>query len=149
MSKRSIRPSPEAVAAWAGLHAVSTRLLHKAEAALKAAGLPPLSWYDVLHALAGAGKDGLRPYELQERLLLEQYNVSRLLARMEDEGLLQRSRHKGDGRGQVVWITRRGLGLRRRMWTVYGGVIAGRLDERLTVSDLAALQRLLARLPAD
>lgn len=145
MSNRSPRPSPEAVAAWVALHRSATRLQAAVEVALKTAGLPPLSWYDLLHALAGAGRDGLRPYQLQERLLLAQYNVSRLLTRLEREGLVERLPHRDDGRGQVVRITRAGLGLRRRMWSVYGRVIADSFAGRYTHADFEALQHLMAR----
>ncbi|TIM93279.1 MAG: MarR family transcriptional regulator, partial [Mesorhizobium sp.] len=67
-------PSPEAIKAWARLMRVSRQLMESAEEALKAAGLPPLAWYDVLHELAEAGEGGLRPFQLIERTLFAQYN---------------------------------------------------------------------------
>ena len=57
-----------------------TRAIEAVEARLKAADLPPLGWYDVLLELEKAGEAGLRPFELQARLLLPQYGVSPTLA---------------------------------------------------------------------
>ena len=103
MTRRS--PSPEAIKAWARLARVSRQLVESTEEALKAAALPPLAWYDVLHELAEAGEGGLRPYELIDRVLLAQYNVSRLLARLEADGLVEKLLVADDGRGQRVRIT--------------------------------------------
>jgi DNA-binding MarR family transcriptional regulator len=139
------KPSPTAVSAWARLLRVSRQLTESAEEALKAAGLPPLAWYDALHEIAEAGEEGLRPFQLPERLLLAQYNVSRLLARLESEGLVEKCEVAGDGRGQTIRITRAGREMRRRMWSVYGPAIA-RLEDRLPADDLATLARLLGRL---
>src|SRR5882757_6009173 len=103
MTKTS--PSTQAVTAWARLMRVSRQLVEKAEDALKQAGLPPLAWYDVLHELAEAGEGGLRPFELTDRVLLAQYGVSRLLARLEADGLVEKLPVSDDGRGQIVRIT--------------------------------------------
>jgi DNA-binding MarR family transcriptional regulator len=139
------KPSPAAVSAWARLLRVARGLTEDAEEALKAAGLPPLAWYDALHEIAEAGEEGLRPFQLPERLLLAQYNVSRLLARLAAEGLIEKREVTGDGRGQTIRITRAGREMRRRIWSVYGPMIA-RIEDRLSASDLAVLARLLGRL---
>ncbi|RAZ88246.1 MarR family transcriptional regulator [Mesorhizobium hawassense] len=144
MAKRS--PSPEAVTAWARLMRVSRQLVEKTEDALKAGGLPPLAWYDVLHELAEAGEGGLRPFELIDRVLLAQYGVSRLLARLEAEGLVEKLPVSDDGRGQTVRITPSGRDMRRRIWTVYGASIAELMGDRLSADELKTLATLLARL---
>lgn len=139
------RPSASAVSVWARLLRVARSLTESAEEALKAAGLPPLAWYDALHEIAEAGEDGLRPFQLPERLLLAQYNVSRLLARLEADGLVEKREVAGDGRGQAIRITRAGRDMRRRMWSVYGPAIA-RIEDRVSPDELAMLARLLGRL---
>lgn len=139
-------PSDEAIAAWARLHRVSRQLLETAEDALKAEALPPLAWYDALHEIAQAGEAGLRPFQLIDRMLLAQYSVSRLLARLEAEGLIERLDVADDGRGQSVRITASGLDMRRRMWAVYGRVIDEQVDSRLAKDDLTALSALLGGL---
>ncbi|CAN7499769.1 MarR family winged helix-turn-helix transcriptional regulator [Mesorhizobium sp. LjNodule214] len=145
-------PSPEAIKAWARLMRVSRQLVEKAEDALKEGGLPPLAWYDVLHELAEAGEGGLRPFQLIERTLFAQYNISRLLARLEADGLVEKLPVADDGRGQTIRITDEGRETRRRMWAFYGKSIADLVGARLSAADLETLAGLLGRLrhpPAD
>jgi DNA-binding MarR family transcriptional regulator len=139
-------PSPAAIKAWARLMRVSRQLVERAEDALKDSSLPPLAWYDVLHELAEAGEGGLRPFQLIERTLFAQYNISRLLARLEADGLVERLRVADDGRGQTVRITGKGREMRRRMWAVYGLSIAELVGARLSDDDLDTLSALLGRL---
>ncbi|RWB31004.1 MAG: MarR family transcriptional regulator [Mesorhizobium sp.] len=139
-------PSPAAIKAWARLMRVSRQLMERAEDALKDSSLPPLAWYDVLHELAEAGEGGLRPYHLIERTLFAQYNISRLLARLQADGLVEKLRVDDDGRGQTIRITGKGREMRRRMWAVYGRSIAELVGARLSNDDLDKLAGLLGRL---
>ncbi|RWB60466.1 MarR family winged helix-turn-helix transcriptional regulator [Mesorhizobium sp.] len=144
MTKKS--PSPGAVKTWGRLLRVSRQLVKKTEDILKAGGLPPLAWYDVLHELAEAGEGGLRPFELIDRVLLAQYNVSRLLARLEVDGLVEKLPVSDDGRGQTVRITPSGREMRRRIWAVYGAAIADLMGDKLSAKELEVLASLLGRL---
>ncbi|ESY76002.1 MarR family winged helix-turn-helix transcriptional regulator [Mesorhizobium sp. M0051] len=139
-------PSPEAIKAWARLMRVSRQLMESAEEALKAAGLPPLAWYDVLHELAEAGEGGVRPFQLIERTLFAQYNISRLLARLEADGLVEKLPVADDGRGQTIRITAKGRETRRRMWAVYGRSIAELVGAKLSADELTMVSALLGRL---
>ncbi|MER8577753.1 MarR family winged helix-turn-helix transcriptional regulator [Mesorhizobium sp. M1423] len=139
-------PSPPAIKAWAHLMRVSRQLLESAEDALKDSGLPPLAWYDVLHELAEAGEGGLRPFQLTERTLFAQYNISRLLARLEADGQVEKLPVADDGRGQTIRITGKGRETRRRMWVVYGRSISELVGSQLSNDDLDTLSALLGRL---
>ena len=139
-------PSPEAITAWARLMRVSRQLVENAEDALKESGLPPLAWYDVLHELAEAGEGGLRPFQLIERTLFAQYNISRLLARIEADGLVEKLPVADDGRGQTIRITAKGRETRRRMWAVYGRSIADLVGGKLSADELKMMSALLGRL---
>ncbi|MCA0033038.1 MarR family winged helix-turn-helix transcriptional regulator [Mesorhizobium opportunistum] len=139
-------PSPDAIKAWARLMRVSRQLVESAEDALKQGGLPSLDWYDVLHELAEAGEGGLRPFQLIERTLFAQYNISRLLARLEADRLVEKLPVADDGRGQTIRITAKGLEMRRRMWAVYGRSIAELVGAKLRADELNALSALLGRL---
>ena len=145
MTEKAV-PSPAAIKTWTRLMRVSRQLVEKAEDALKQGGLPPLAWYDVLHELAEAGEGGLRPFQLIERTLFAQYNISRLLARLETEGLVEKLPVADDGRGQTIRITGKGRETRRRMWAVYGSSIAELMGATLPVEDLETLAALLGRL---
>ncbi|WP_457150245.1 MarR family winged helix-turn-helix transcriptional regulator [Mesorhizobium sp. P5_C1] len=139
-------PSPEAITAWARLMRVSRQLVESAEDALKESGLPPLAWYDVLHELAEAGEGGLRPFQVIERTLFAQYNVSRLLARLEADGVVEKLPVADDGRGQTIRITARGREMRRQMWAVYGRSITELVGAKLSADELNMVSALLGRL---
>ncbi len=88
----------------------------------------------------------LRPRDLQERVLLAQYNLSRLLDRMESDGLVERERCSDDARCQWISATDAGRALRQRMWPVYSEAIAGAIGERLTEGQAERLADLLGKL---
>src|ERR1700760_4133541 len=96
----SRNPSVAVTSAWIGLMRARDAVLGAIEVALKAAGLPPLSWYDVLLELARAPDGRLRPFDIEKQILVAQYNLSRLLDRLEKEGLVARAPHEQDARGQ-------------------------------------------------
>lgn len=139
-------PSVTTVEAWTRLHRAQRLSLSIVEGALKDAGLPPLAWYDVLLELEHAEEAGMRPYELQDRLLLPQYNLSRLLGRIAGAGYLDQRPCDDDGRGQLVVITDEGRDMRRRMWAVYGPAIQAAVGDKLTARQAATLAELLRNL---
>lgn len=139
--------SDASVAAWTRLVRAQAAALGSVEGALKGAGLPPLAWYDVLLEVERM-PGGLRPKELEARLLLAQYNLSRLLDRMEREGLVERLPCAEDGRGQMVHPTEAGRRLRRRMWPTYAGAIRDAVAARLTDAEARQLAGLLGKLVA-
>jgi DNA-binding MarR family transcriptional regulator len=143
---RMKEPDRPTQAAWALLMRTSRGLLEDIEAALKAAGLPPLAWYDVLLEIEKAGNEGMRPFELKNRLLLPQYGTSRLLDRMVTAGLVDRQDCEDDGRGQIVSISDRGRETRASMWPVYGKVLATRIGAKLTPEEAIQLARLLSKI---
>jgi len=139
-------PSEIVVRAWARLMKAQQSGLAFAEKALKAAGLPPLAWYDALLELERAGDRGLRPFELEHEMLLAQYNLSRLLDRMETAGYVERRACEDDGRGQLVLITAAGKEIRRRMWAVYGPAIQAVIGDQLSPEQVLTLVGLLGQL---
>ncbi|MFS8143939.1 MarR family winged helix-turn-helix transcriptional regulator [Rhizobium sp. BR 249] len=145
MSEDMHEPSEAAVSAWTRIMRARERLLGAIEADLKAAGMPPLAWYDVLWELARSEEGRLRPYEIEERTLLAQYNLSRLLDRLEREGLVRREVFADDGRGRWVVITDAGCQLRERMWAIYGKAIETHIGSRLAESEARAIAGLLDR----
>jgi DNA-binding MarR family transcriptional regulator len=144
----SRNPSDPAVKAWTRLVRAHARVFSGIEADLKAAGCPPLAWYDVLLELSRAEKGRLRPFEIEKETLLAQYNLSRLLDRLEKEGLIARAPHEDDARGQWVVITEKGRAAQARTWKVYARAIQEHVGERLDDKAAAQLADLLARLTA-
>lgn len=139
---------PRTIRAWARLVRVSGALVAAVEADLRAAGMPPLGWYDVLLELERAGDAGLRPVELQGRLLIAQYNLSRLADRMEAAGLVARAPDACDRRGQRLRITAQGRRQRQAAWPVYRAAIGRHVAARLAPGEAETLAALLAKLAA-
>ncbi len=136
----------EVQGAWRALLSVSKALLEEIEKRLKAEGLAPLTWYDVLLEVEKAGQEGIRPFELQERLLLPQYGMSRLLDRIEAACLVRRETHDADRRGQIVYLTPEGAAMRARIWPVYSRFLSERVGGRLSGAEAIALGDLLRKL---
>jgi DNA-binding MarR family transcriptional regulator len=140
---RQDRCSEAAERAWVQLIRAHRSALCSVERALRSADLPSLEWYDVLLELERAGP--LRPRDLQDRLLLAQYNLSRLLDRMESAGVVERERCSADARCQWVRATDAGLELRRRMWRVYASAIRQAVSEKLTDAQAERMADLLGK----
>jgi DNA-binding MarR family transcriptional regulator len=133
--------------AWShflGAHAMAIRAV---EARLKAADLPPLGWYDVLLELERAGGT-LRIGELGERLVIEPYNMTRLVDRLLKRGLIARERAEDDRRGALVSLTAEGAAMRSRMWPVYRRAIDEKFAAALDEADAEALTRALKKVIA-
>jgi DNA-binding MarR family transcriptional regulator len=140
------RPSEAAIRAWARLVRVEQLLMACIETDLKAAELPPLVWYDVLLELVREPEGRLRHRDLHQRMLLAKYNLSRLLDRMQAEGLIERQPVEDDGRGEFVLLTTKGRDLQKRMWPVYRRAIGRRFSGRLSGDDVEDLLRILQKL---
>ena len=139
-------PCESTLCAWTRLVRAHHAAMSRVERALKAADLPPLDWYEVLVELERAGECGLRPFRLEEALLLPQYGLSRLLARMEAAGLVARWSCPQDGRGQFVALTDAGRAMRERMAPVHAAAVQEAVGARLAAGEAEALAGMLGRL---
>src|SRR5262245_16814687 len=139
-------PTDPIVATWVAIVRASNGLVAAVAADGKAAGFPPLEWYDVLWELERSNpKGGLRPFELERGLLIAQYNVSRLVDRLCQAGYVEKPRCESDARGQVLVITEKGRALRKKMWPVYLASIQRHIGTHLTAEEARALCALLVR----
>ena len=144
--KPSEKPSDPVVRAWARLVRAQQTVLGAVERDLKSAGFPPLAWYDVLLELTRAADGRLRPYEIEQKTLLAQYNLSRLLDRLERDGLIHRETCPDDARGQWIVVTEQGRALQEKMWKAYAPAIQRHVGDRLDDKAASALGELLGRL---
>ena len=109
----------EALATWRAFlnaHAFVTRRISRD---LAEAGLPELSWYDLLWALYRAPDQRLRVNELAREVVLSPTAMSRFVDRVEAAGGVRREPDPGDRRALQVVLTDEGHALLRRMWPVY------------------------------
>ncbi len=89
-------------------------LEHELAEALKPHGITPTQ-YNVLRILRGAGDKGLCRHEIRERLVTPVPDVTRLLDRLEEVGLITRERDADDRRLVTTRITPEGLRLLREL----------------------------------
>ena len=89
-------------------------LSHGVADALRRYGITPTQ-YNVLRILRGAGDQGLCRNEVRDRLVAQVPDVTRLLDRMEEMGLVDRERAADDRRMVFTRITRKGLQLLARI----------------------------------
>lgn len=104
---------------WFSFVRAHRSILKEIERRLAAEKLPPYAWYDVLWGLETGPEGTRRMHELADRLAIERYNLTRLVDRLEAQGLVQRSRSSEDGRAAFASITEQGRALRLQMWQVY------------------------------
>jgi len=140
------RPSKSVIRAWALLVKQGQQVLNSVERDLKTSGLPPLSWYDALLELAREETGRLRPFELEQQMLLAQYHMSRLIGRLAKAGYVERLSYAQDRRGQIIRITGAGRNLLTRMWPVYADAIRRHLGDKITDEEAAVLARILGKL---
>lgn len=98
-------------------------LIREVERRLAAAGLPSYAWYDALWGLESGSGGTRRMNELADVMAIERYNLTRLVDRLEAEGLVERSRASEDGRGACASITEAGRELRKKMWRIYEAAV--------------------------
>ena len=145
----SRNPSEPVVKAWIRLMRAREAVLAAIEHDLKAGDGLPLAWYDVLLELTRAEGGRLRPFEIEAKTLLAQYNLSRLLDRLEKEGLVSREPCADDARGQWAVITEKGRAAQARTWKVYARAIQKHVGDRLDDKAAGQLADLLGRLASE
>ncbi len=108
--------------------------------------------YDVLHQISFNGSP-IRMGALAENLLVANSSCNRIVARLVERGLVERSHADSDGRVVLVDLTRAGNTLRRRMAVQHSRDIEARFGALITPAELAdidaVLRRMLAEPPAE
>jgi DNA-binding MarR family transcriptional regulator len=100
--------SPSELGAWRGFLRVHAALAKSLDAELAAEHDLPLSSYEVLITLQSAPDRRFRMAELADRVLLSRSGMTRLVDRLEREGLLVRDTCTSDGRGCFAVLTEAG-----------------------------------------
>jgi DNA-binding MarR family transcriptional regulator len=97
--------SPLELAAWRGFLRVHAALVRELDRELELEHGLPLTQYEVLLNLDNAPDHRLRMSELASSVLLSQSGITRLVDRMEREGLVERVPCPGDRRGLWAILT--------------------------------------------
>ncbi|MFF4442572.1 MarR family winged helix-turn-helix transcriptional regulator [Streptomyces sp. NPDC001621] len=136
--------------AWEAMFRAQATLAREFEYEGDWGGFPPRE-YGVLYALAGAG-DGLRITDLIDDVLLTQAGVSRLVARLEKRGLVERRPDPDDARACRIVLTSEGRDVQRRIGRAHARHVTTAMTRALTREQLETLRELgralLAAAPA-
>ena len=104
--------------------------------------------YGVLYALS-AEPEGLRITELLADVLLTQPGMSRLIARLEERGLIERADDPDAGRACRVRLTRAGARAQREIGLAHGRHVAEAMTRGLSRKQLVQLHDLCRALIVD
>jgi DNA-binding MarR family transcriptional regulator len=97
--------------AWRGLLRAHACLAKRLDTALEHAHGLPMTSYEVLHHLEGASSERMRMCDLAAHAQLSRSGLTRLVDRLERDGLLERCSCAHDARGSFACLT--GLGRQR------------------------------------
>ena len=120
----------EALAVWRAFLNAHARVTRGIGGEL-AAGLPDLSWYDLLWTLYRQPTRSLRVNELAREVVLSPTAMSRFVDRVEKAGYVRREPDPADRRALQVALTDAGVDLLRRMWPIYARGIQERFAAHL------------------
>ena len=136
----------EELAAWRGMLRAHAELTKELDAELAREHNLPLSSYEVLLYLADAPEGRMRMAELAESVLLSRSGLTRLVDRLEREGLLKRQRCESDARGYFAEITPKGRRLFDQARRTHLEGVRARFLSRFSRDELRALGTLWQKL---
>src|SRR5262245_19747221 len=140
------KPDEQQLAAWRHFITAHATLIEIIDRDLAATGCIPLQWYDVLVELVEAPDRRLRMHELANRVVLSRSTLTRLVDRLEAEGLLARERSETDRRGANAVLTEKGLEALRQAWPVYARAIAHHFARHLSTDEAQTLAVVFRRM---
>lgn len=126
--------------AWEAMFRAQATLAREFELVGEWEDFPPRE-YGVLYALAGE-PDGLRVTDLIDDVLLTQAGVSRLVARLEKRGFVERNLDPDDGRATRIALTADGREAQRRLGRAHARHVAKAMTRALSPDQLRTLREL-------
>lgn len=97
--------------------------------------------YDVLYTLSKA-PDGLSMAELNRGILMTQGGLSKLVARLEQRGLIERRPVPGDRRATCLLLTTDGRAVQRRVGLRHGAAVAATMTRILDEAQMHQIRAL-------
>jgi len=136
---------PTELDAWRGLLRVHASVLKALDAEMEAAHGLPLTSYEVLIQLAAAPEHRMRMCDLADSVLLSRSGMSRLVDRLERDGLIERCACMHDARGAFACITRAGIELLEQARPTHVAGIRRRFLSQFSEQELRELAALWDR----
>jgi DNA-binding MarR family transcriptional regulator len=147
MSANGNRLDREELAAWRGMLRVHSDMTRVLDAELTHRHGLPLTSYEVLLFLADSPDGRMRMSELADSVLLSRSGLTRLVDRLEREGLLEREPCEEDARGYFAAITDRGRELFTEARRTHLAGVRERFISRFSRDDLRMLGALWEKVP--
>lgn len=138
-------PSDDRVQAWDAFRASHAHVKTAISLDLDRERDMQLAWFDVLHALAEAG-GRLRMQELALALAINKSSLTRLIDRIEEDGLVSREPDAADGRGTLAVLTKVGRERYRSVKPVYLRSLQRHFGAALADADVANISRAFTKL---
>lgn len=151
MTDRSSIPTPDdpRLDAWRTFLFAHAQVRRQLERELQAEQAMSLGEYEVLLFLAYSDGRRLRMSELADRMLLSRSGATRLVDRLEADGLVERVMCDTDRRGQWAQLTRAGYGRLRSASPTHLRGIAEHFLNRIPANELDALHATLERVTTE
>jgi len=141
-------PSGSTLEAWDSFLRAHATLMRRLELDLSQATGLALADFDVLAQLARAGGE-LRMTDLASRVLVSRSGMTRRVARLVEEGLVQRANADADGRGVVVALTDAGMARLTETAPVHLRGVSELFLAQLDDHELAVLKKALDKVTVD
>jgi len=141
-----VGPDDWRLAVWRSFLRTHNHLLRLLEHQLAEHGKLALGNYDVLVQLAEAPGNRLRMSELAEAVLLSRSGLTRLVDRLQKDGLVQRQPDPDDARGMYTVLTAKGRDTLRDASLVHLAGVTDLVLDRLADDQLRQLQALMTQL---
>ncbi|WP_409345045.1 MarR family winged helix-turn-helix transcriptional regulator [Paenibacillus sp. MBLB4367] len=136
-----IRVTEKQLAAWRLFIKTHAKIIESIELDLAEQKKVPLTTYDVLIALFEAPDHRLRFGELNRKVVLSKSGLTRLIDRLERDGLIQREKSEEDRRGAYAVLTHEGEMQLRKAWPVYARGIKQYFADPLSDDEVESLIR--------
>lgn len=141
-------PNEYGLHAWRALLQAHATLMRRLELDLAEKSGLALADFDVLGQLALAGGE-LRMTDLAQRALISRSGMTRRVARLVDQGLVQRAAADGDARTVVVALTESGVARLAETAPIHLRGVAELFVAQLNDKELAALSSALDKVTVD
>src|SRR4051812_40425481 len=139
LEEPAVQLSETELGAWRGMLRVHAALVKQLDAELSSAHRLPLSSYEVLLNLEAAPGRKRRMSELADSVLLSRSGMTRLVDRLEREGLLERDHCTADGRGCFAVLTEKGRGVLESARPTHLGGVRERFLSQFAEDELPTL----------
>src|SRR3954470_12152772 len=131
--------------AWRGFLRTHSMLLRELDEELTRLHGLPVSSYDVLVQLDEAEDGRLRMSALADAVLLSRSGLSRLVTRLEDQGLIERAECASDARGSFAAITDKGRERLAEARVTHRAGVRARFFDHLGERELRQLAKVWSR----